>query len=103
MGPVINCRALSMRVAFVSTVRRYADYLRAESILTPKMRISYARWTSFAPILTLAFMLNLLGVRVRCRSSYLSGLNFEPWRLAHSSHALCTRLRFLQFPSVVVP
>jgi hypothetical protein len=71
-----------MRIVCASIARSYAFHFKAKFTFTFKMRIFYAGRISFIPILISAFVLNLLGIRVRCKSSYLPGLNFDLWRLA---------------------
>jgi hypothetical protein len=77
MEPVIDYKALNIYIVYALIARSCAFYFKAEFIFIFRMRIFYARRTSFISILISAFVLNLLGVRVRYKSSYLPRLNFD--------------------------
>ena len=55
------------------------------------------------PKSTAAFILNLLGLRVRCTSSYFCGAKDAPWVLAHSRQILWAIFNVWQLPSVDSP
>jgi hypothetical protein len=103
INPVIDFNAVNIHIACESTAFNWAYYFRVESILTPRILILKLSFTSLSLITTLASILNFFNILVRCISSYFFGLNLDPWRFAHVSHALYVRSSVWQFPYVINP
>ena len=103
VDPVIDFNAVSIRIACESTAFNWACHFRVESIFIPRILILELGFISLSLIMTLASILNLFGILVKCINSYFPELNLDPWRFAYVSYALCARSSVRQFSYMVNP